>query len=132
MVVAGAIAVAVAVAVAGPNEGPGQRSPCRYLLFLPGLLKHAVIWAWLLRLTNRHRLVFAASAWELGISFLPTSTVPFALWGLSKALDDFETAPPGAYELSGVGDRDTTCAIVGGIVGLVVGENALPVRMGRR
>ena len=47
-----------------------------------------------------------------------------------KALDDFEKSV--WLTVSGLGDRDTTCAIVGGIVALAVGENALPCEWERR
>ncbi|MEZ0231047.1 MAG: ADP-ribosylglycohydrolase family protein [Planctomycetota bacterium] len=43
-------------------------------------------------------------------------TVPFALWAASKHLGDFTEAMWATVE--GLGDRDTTCAIVGGIVAL--------------
>jgi ADP-ribosylglycohydrolase len=51
-------------------------------------------------------------------------TVPFTLWCAARHLDDFETAM--WTTVSGLGDRDTTCAIVGGIVALYVGESGLP------
>jgi ADP-ribosylglycohydrolase len=41
-------------------------------------------------------------------------TVPFALWCAARHLDDFVEAM--WQTVSGLGDRDTTCAIVGGIV----------------
>jgi len=34
--------------------------------------------------------------------------------------------------VSGLGDRDTTCAMVGGIVALSVGQNGLPADWRRR
>lgn len=51
-------------------------------------------------------------------------TVPFALWCAARHRDDFVEAMWAT--VSGLGDRDTTCAIVGGIVAGVVGEDALP------
>ena len=51
-------------------------------------------------------------------------TVPFVLWCAARHLDDFETA---LWEtVSGLGDRDTTCAMVGGIVALRVGMDGIP------
>jgi ADP-ribosylglycohydrolase len=41
-------------------------------------------------------------------------TVPFALWCAARHLDDYVEAM--WQTVSGLGDRDTTCAIVGGIV----------------
>jgi len=43
-------------------------------------------------------------------------TVPFALWCAARHLDSFESAM--WTTVRGLGDRDTTCAIVGGIVAL--------------
>ena len=53
-------------------------------------------------------------------------TVPFCLWCASHHLDDFEAAL--WTTVSGLGDRDTTCAIVGGIVGARVGLDRIPQR----
>ena len=51
-------------------------------------------------------------------------TVPFALWCAARQLTHFEEALWAT--VSGFGDRDTTCAIVGGIVSLAVGREGLP------
>jgi ADP-ribosylglycohydrolase len=51
-------------------------------------------------------------------------TVPFVLWSAARNLARFETA---RWEtVSALGDRDTTCAIVGGIVALCCGEVGIP------
>jgi ADP-ribosylglycohydrolase len=50
--------------------------------------------------------------------------VPFSLWCASRHLDRYEEALWAT--VSGLGDRDTTCAIVGGIVALRVGAEGLP------
>lgn len=47
-------------------------------------------------------------------------TVPFCLWCVANNFDDFETAL--WTTAAGAGDRDTTCAIVGGIMALSVGK----------
>jgi ADP-ribosylglycohydrolase len=49
------------------------------------------------------------------LQVLSSDTVPFAIWCAVHHLDDFEEAM--WVTVSGLGDRDTTCAIVGGIVG---------------
>jgi ADP-ribosylglycohydrolase len=49
-------------------------------------------------------------------------TVPFALWCAARHLDDYVEAM--WRTVSGLGDRDTTCAIVGGIV--AAGGAAIP------
>ncbi|MEV7547637.1 MULTISPECIES: ADP-ribosylglycohydrolase family protein [unclassified Streptomyces] len=50
-------------------------------------------------------------------------TVPFALWSAARALDDFERAFWTTAQVGG--DVDTTCAIVGGVLG-ARGAGALP------
>ena len=47
-------------------------------------------------------------------------TVPFCLWSAAHHLDSFEEALWGTAK--GLGDCDTTCAIVGGIVALSTGN----------
>jgi ADP-ribosylglycohydrolase len=51
-------------------------------------------------------------------------TVPFALWCAKKHLDNYEEAI--WLTGSGMGDTDTTCAIVGGIVALYTGHEGIP------
>ena len=51
-------------------------------------------------------------------------TVPFALWAAATHLQDYEDAL--WTTVSGLGDRDTTCAIVGGIVALSAGVESIP------
>jgi len=51
-------------------------------------------------------------------------TVPFALWCAARHRDDDEEAL--WLMVSGIGDRDTTCAIVGGIVACYVCEEGIP------
>ena len=50
--------------------------------------------------------------------------MPFALWCAARHLDDYEEAlwlPDGGF-----GNRDTTCAIVAGIVACFVGTARIP------
>lgn len=58
----------------------------------------------------------AASELGTGEGISAMDTVPFCLWCAARHLDDFEQAM--WTTVSGLGDRDTTCAIVGGIVAL--------------
>ena len=51
-------------------------------------------------------------------------TVPFVLWCAGQHLDSYEEAL--WLTVSGLGDRDTTCAMVGGIVALSAGEASIP------
>ena len=51
-------------------------------------------------------------------------TAPFCLWCASQSLEYYEEA---LWEtVSGLGDRDTTCAIVGGIVAARTGAEGIP------
>lgn len=80
-------------------------------------------------LERAHRLTFdtpisqAAQALGSGQRVLAEDTVPFALWCAARHLNDFEEAMWAT--VSGLGDRDTTCAIVGGVVGL---RSMIPAR----
>jgi hypothetical protein len=55
-----------------------------------------------------------------GVQISAQDTVPYCLWCAAHHLDDYETAM--WVTVSGLGDRDTTCAIVGGIVALSSGN----------
>jgi ADP-ribosylglycohydrolase len=66
----------------------------------------------------------AVSALGNGTMVSAPDTVPFTLWCAARHMDDFEAAM--WTTVSGLGDRDTTCAIVGGIVALYVGEAGIP------
>lgn len=59
-----------------------------------------------------------------GTGLSAQDTVPFALWCAAQHLDDYEAAL--WLTVSGLGDRDTTCAIVGGIVACALGEAGIP------
>ncbi len=59
-----------------------------------------------------------------GSSISAPDTVPFCLWCAAHQLDDFEQAM--WLTVAGLGDRDTTCAIVGGIVAARVGTDGIP------
>lgn len=66
----------------------------------------------------------AVSALGNGSNLSAADTVPFALWCAARHLDDYAQALWAT--VSGLGDRDTTCAIVGGIVALANGIDAIP------
>jgi len=65
----------------------------------------------------------AADLLGTGRNVIASDTVPFCVWVAARNLDRFEHA---MWEtVSGLGDRDTTCAIVGGILAGCTGR-ALP------
>lgn len=59
-----------------------------------------------------------------GEKVISQDTVPFSLWCAARHLDSYPAALWST--VSGLGDRDTTCAIVGGIVALAVGREGIP------
>lgn len=75
-------------------------------------------------LTSVTQAYAAAAILGSGQQVLCSDTVPFSLWCVSRHLGDYEEALWAT--VSGLGDRDTTCAIVGGIVALRVGAERLP------
>ena len=56
---------------------------------------------------------------------LSSDTVPLAVWIAARHLDSYEEAVWTAA--APYGDRDTVCAMVGGIVVMAAGEGAIPV-----
>lgn len=67
---------------------------------------------------------FAVAALGNGTYLSAQDTVPFALWCAGDSLNNFEEAL--WLAVSGLGDRDTICAIVGGIVALYTGVDGIP------
>lgn len=59
-----------------------------------------------------------------GTKILATDTVPFAIWCAAYHLKDFESAL--WKTVSALGDRDTLCAIVGGIVIMSADDSSIP------
>jgi ADP-ribosylglycohydrolase len=66
----------------------------------------------------------AVAALGNGTKVSAQDTVPFALWCAAQRLEDFVEAM--WLTVSGLRDRDTTCAIVGGIVAGYVGRDGIP------
>jgi ADP-ribosylglycohydrolase len=127
---AGAIAVAVAAAVASQRGCIAGPEIIRAAIsFLPDCETRRNL-GMALALDESASVVLAASVLGVGHQLSSRDTVPFALWCASRAFDDFEEYL--WLTVSGLGDRDTTCAIVGGIVALALGEIALPDKWERR
>lgn len=119
--VAGADAVTVAAALAWRRSaGPDPALTGQRILetvadaLLDGPVRDGVLAARDLPFTTSPRE--AARLLGSGYKVLASDTVPFALWCAARHLDDFEAALWAAA--AGLGDVDTTCAIVGGIVAL--------------
>jgi ADP-ribosylglycohydrolase len=66
----------------------------------------------------------AAAKLGNGSQVTAQDTVPFALWSAARHLNSYEEALWST--VSALGDRDTTCAIVGGIVVLYAGLESIP------
>ncbi len=126
--VAGAIAIAVATAWACRLSGSGD--PPTVLEFIELVLPHVPdsdTRAGIARARTLDPDTSVRSAVEIlgnGTRVICHDTVPFTIWSAAKNLGDFEEAM--WHTVSALGDRDTTCAIVGGIVAAFVGEEGLP------
>jgi ADP-ribosylglycohydrolase len=67
----------------------------------------------------------AASVLGNGTQVIASDTVPFCLWCAARHVRNYTEALWAT--VSGLGDRDTTCAIVGGIVALSAGRESIPI-----
>jgi ADP-ribosylglycohydrolase len=115
---AGAMAVAAAAAIAGRRKRHMSDDFLRETLaFVPDSLTRERIEAALSISGNNLRE--AVRKLGTGNNVSAQDTVPFCLWSAAHHLDDFEEAM--WWTVRGLGDRDTTCAIVGGIVALSAG-----------
>jgi len=115
---AGAMAVAVAAAWVTTQRGPGSALFAAVLDHLPPSETSAGV-ARAAALPPSARVEEATAALGNGSRVISQDTVPFALWCAARHLDDYEEAL--WTTVAGLGDRDTTCAIVGGIVSLGAG-----------
>lgn len=124
---AGAIAVAVATAHACRLRG---KTPPTLPEFLDAILPHVPDSEVREKIRHARRLELRASVMlamaELGngSQISAQDTVPFVLWCAGQHLDNYEEAL--WLTVSGLGDRDTTCAMVGGIVACRVGIAGIP------
>ena len=66
----------------------------------------------------------AAAVLGNGERVIATDTVPFSLWCVARHIDDYAQALWAT--IVGLGDIDTNCAIVGGVVALVTGREGIP------
>ncbi|MBT1091453.1 ADP-ribosylglycohydrolase family protein [Streptomyces sp. Tu102] len=114
--VVGAMAVAAAAALAAAPGGPP--SPESLLDDVIALVPKSAVGAGLRRARDMLDYGDAGTvAAVLGCGRRTTAhdTVPFALWSAARALGDYERAFWTTAQVGG--DVDTTCAIVGGVIG---------------
>ncbi len=123
---AGAIAIAIAAAWAW--EWPRKQEPAPRLFEVvlehtpPGATRRGLEKARVLPLETSP--VAAAQQLGSGSRVISEDTVPFSVWCAARHLGNYEEALWST--VSGMGDRDTTCAIVGGIVVLSAGRESIP------
>jgi ADP-ribosylglycohydrolase/SAM-dependent methyltransferase len=120
---AGAIAVALAAATAAGRRVPADRFLSAVLDYVPqGETRDGLARAATLPLDSDVQTAVAALG--NGSRVLSQDTVPFALWCAARHPDSYEEALWAT--VAGLGDRDTTCAIVGSIVALSDGGTGIP------
>ncbi len=126
--IAGAIAVAAAAGWAARLRMSNSRPPRQDFLDLvlplvpDSIVRAKIAQAKKLIPGTSVRLAIAALGNGSGIS--AQDTVPFTLWCAGEHLDDYEEAL--WLTVSGGGDCDTNCAIVGGIVAAYTGVEGIP------
>ncbi len=125
--IAGAIAVAVGAALTCHRSGAtlpnGRDWLARVRELVPkGAVRDGIDAA--LRLPADTTTSRAADILGNGSSVTAADTVPFCLWMATWRSHDYAEAL--WQTVSALGDRDTTCAIVGGIVALQVGHAGIP------
>ncbi|MFJ9248439.1 ADP-ribosylglycohydrolase family protein [Streptomyces sp. NPDC101776] len=125
--VAGAVAVAVAAALAAAGEGQPTAPRAEFLREVASHVPESDVRSGLLVAANfseRTSVRHAASVLGSGTLISAPDTVPFALWSAAGHPDDL---PEALWQtVAGWGDRDTACAIVGGVVAARTGTGGVP------
>jgi len=125
---AGAIAIAVAAAMAWQTRQLPQAQATREVLatvltLTPDGPTRSGLTA-IERIGLDCSVEHAADTLGNGSSIRCADTVPFCVWAACRNLRSYKDA---VWEtVSALGDRDTTCAIVGSIVALAVGQEGIP------
>ena len=124
--IAGAIAVAVAAALAWTLQSSLPTKEEFLNLILPYVPDSEVSAKIRLArdLSANTPVQSAVAVLGNGTNISAQDTVPFALWCAAQHLDNYEETL--WLTLSGLGDRDTTCAIAGGIVAMSTGIAGIP------
>ncbi|HEX7653550.1 MAG TPA: ADP-ribosylglycohydrolase family protein, partial [Verrucomicrobiae bacterium] len=124
----GAIAVALAAAWLVREYKPGQPAGFGLIEFVLENLPQTETFHRLhkaLRVSLEMPPRAAAQLLGNGSGVISADTVPFCLWCACRHADNYAEALWNT--VSGLGDRDTTCAIVGGMVALSAGRESIPV-----
>lgn len=124
--IAGAIAVALAAALAWRHKN-SKLSPHDFLQEIRQRTPSSEVQRGIERALALHpdtTVNKAVAVLGNGARVSAQDTVPFCLWAASHHLDDYQDALWST--VSGLGDRDTTCAIVGGIVAMSAGFESIP------
>jgi ADP-ribosylglycohydrolase len=125
---AGAIAVAVAAAMAWRlREQPKDRAATELLKAVydrtpDGETRRGLARAQALSFSTSPQI--AGRILGNGSAVTAPDTVPYAVWSAAKHLDNYKEAL--VCTVTGDGDCDTNCAIVGGIVALYGGRESIP------
>lgn len=126
--IAGAIAVAVAAACAWRlRNSTGTPTCAEFLDMVLPSLPDSEVRTKIRRARNfssKMSLEGAISILGNGSGISAQDTVPFVLWCAGQHLESYEEAI--WFTLSGLGDIDTNCAMVGGIVALYSGKESIP------
>jgi len=127
--VAGAIAAAVATAIVWQVRESAKPTPQEFLDRVSSLTPESEV-ASKIRLGRDLKpeatIQEAVATLGNGSQVTGQDTVPFVLWSAAHHLDNYEEALWAT--VSGLGDMDTTCAIVGGIVVMYIGLDGIPDR----
>lgn len=125
---AGAIAVAVATAVAYRHRGSTARNRAAFIDEVLDHVPHGRVFDMIHRARGlepgcsvRHAVATLGNGEQITCA----DTVPFCLWCAGERLSSYEEAV--WLTVEGLGDRDTTCAIVGGIVVGYAGVDSIPL-----
>ncbi len=123
----GALAISLASAWAWNHRDTTQPQPQELFTYVLDRLPDSDTKSGIKRASElplEYSVATAVSALGNGTMVSAPDTVPFTLWCAVRHLHDFKAAMWST--VSGLGDRDTTCAIVGGIVALSVGDAGIP------
>ena len=126
--IAGAIAVAAASALA-VRQKQQNLSRQHFIQAVAECVPESEVKSKILRATRfTDDTPIETAMFQLGVGWEITAqdTVPFCIWSAAKHLENFEEGL--WYTVSALGDRDTTCAIVGGIIAANVGLEGIPLK----